>query len=186
MAENLNYEAEGSRCYGEVNPVLDSSQRFITLSKAEIQANCTKYGRLYNWETAMKSCPSGWHLPSKAEWGILMTVVGGNAIAGKCLKAVSGWVSRSNYNGNGEDKYGFSALPSGSISISINNIKDSLTYFVGFFGWWWSTNENTTDLACTLTMSFNDDIARYRDDSKNTLYSVRCLQNATPPKGETK
>ena len=46
MAENLNYEAEGSLCY-ENKP-----------------ANCAKYGRLYNWETAKKACPKGWHLPS--------------------------------------------------------------------------------------------------------------------------
>jgi len=39
MAENLNFEAEGSRCYN------DSI------------AYCKKYGRLYNWETAMEVCP---------------------------------------------------------------------------------------------------------------------------------
>jgi len=50
MAENLNYEAEGSKCY-ENNP-----------------DNCAKYGRLYNWKTAMKVCPKGWHLPDDDEW----------------------------------------------------------------------------------------------------------------------
>jgi len=43
MAENLNYAAEGSKCY---NNSADS---------------CAKYGRLYDFETAMKSCPVGWH-----------------------------------------------------------------------------------------------------------------------------
>ena len=49
MAENLNYEAEGSRCYNDSTTY------------------CKKYGRLYNWETAMKACPNGWHLPSEKE-----------------------------------------------------------------------------------------------------------------------
>ena len=48
MAENLNYEAGGSKCYD---------------NKPD---NCTKYGRLYNWETALKVCPKNsdyarWH-----------------------------------------------------------------------------------------------------------------------------
>jgi len=50
MAENLNYEAEGSKCYDN-NP-----------------DNGAKYGRLYKWETAMKVCPEGWHLPTNEEW----------------------------------------------------------------------------------------------------------------------
>lgn len=49
MAENLNYAAKGSRCYDEK------------------LANCNKYGRLYNFATAMRVCARGWHLPSDAE-----------------------------------------------------------------------------------------------------------------------
>jgi uncharacterized protein (TIGR02145 family) len=116
MAENLNYEAEGSVCYDN-NP-----------------DNCAKYGRLYDWEAAIKVCPEGWHLPSIEEWDKLLRFVdsedkvyryvGGdtssagpyeNRRAGKYLKAVSGWNSYKGYdgNGNGTDKYGFSALPGG-------------------------------------------------------------------------
>jgi hypothetical protein len=78
MAENLNYEAEGSKCYDN-NP-----------------ANGQKYGRLYDWETAKKACPPGWHLPSDAEWQELVDFAGGKEIAGKKLKAVSWWVNNSN------------------------------------------------------------------------------------------
>jgi uncharacterized protein (TIGR02145 family) len=66
MAENLNYKTGKSWCYGDNN------------------SNCDKYGRLYDWKTAMKACPAGWHLPSRAEWG-----------------------------GLGTDYYGFEALPGG-------------------------------------------------------------------------
>ena len=51
MAENLNFKSDsGSWCYRD-----DS-------------INCDLYGKLYNWETAINSCPNGWHLPSEVEW----------------------------------------------------------------------------------------------------------------------
>ncbi len=50
MAENLNFEAEtGCRIYGDYNP------------------NAIVYGRLYDWDSAMKACPPGWHIPDASE-----------------------------------------------------------------------------------------------------------------------
>jgi hypothetical protein len=40
MAENLNYKVAGSKCYGEGSSGYSSS---------EVQSNCDKYGRLYDW-----------------------------------------------------------------------------------------------------------------------------------------
>lgn len=55
MAENLNYDTVGgSWCYND-NPI-----------------NCKKNGRLYNFETAIKVAPKGWHLPTKAEYQVLL------------------------------------------------------------------------------------------------------------------
>jgi uncharacterized protein (TIGR02145 family) len=90
MAENLNYAVEGSKCYDN-DP-----------------ANCDKYGRLYDWATAMAFppscnenscssqiqqphqgiCPSGWHIPSKGDLDVLMEAVD---TSGTKLKATSGW-----------------------------------------------------------------------------------------------
>ena len=56
MAENMNYEMEGSWCYND------------------LESNCAQYGRLYNWNAAMKACPEGWHLPSKDEIDALRAV----------------------------------------------------------------------------------------------------------------
>jgi len=71
MAENLNYNINESMCYD------DNSK------------NCEKYGRLFNWETAMKVCPTGWHLPKNEEWDVLIGYVGN---AGK-LKEKNSWRS---------------------------------------------------------------------------------------------
>jgi len=55
LAENLNYEVEGSNCY------------------EKLDSNCVIHGRLYNWAEAMDTdvCPKGWHLPSYDELGAL-------------------------------------------------------------------------------------------------------------------
>lgn len=111
MAENLNYDAEGGKCYDN-NP-----------------ENCEQYGRLYDWDVAKKACPSGWHLPSEKEWKTLVNFAGGEKRAGKKLKTKSGW----NGNGNGTNNYGFSALPGGSYLL-----EDAIFDGVGLDGDWWS------------------------------------------------
>ena len=57
MAENLVFKAD-SGCWAYDN---DSS-------------NISKYGYLYDWETAKKVCPSGWHLPTKTEYETLLAL----------------------------------------------------------------------------------------------------------------
>jgi uncharacterized protein (TIGR02145 family) len=86
MAENLNYQTKkGSWCYENSTD------------------SCKKYGRLYDWNTAKTACPTGWHLPSRQEWRILVTTAGGSESADMKLKAKS----ERNQNGNGTDDYGF-------------------------------------------------------------------------------
>jgi uncharacterized protein (TIGR02145 family) len=162
LAENLNYEAEGSVCY-ENNP-----------------ANCAKYGRLYNWETAMKACPKGWHLPSNAEWDKLLRFVDGDTgtkspysseTAGKHLKTVSGWNFYKEYYGNGTNDYGFSALPSG------NGGSDGSFNGVGHYGGWWSAGKYNSDYAYGRSMIYYREYAHWYYSDKSNLYSVRCLQD---------
>ena len=53
LAQDLNYEAPESFCYDD------------------LEENCRLYGRLYRWETAVSSCPVGWHLTTEYEWQAL-------------------------------------------------------------------------------------------------------------------
>jgi len=170
MADNLNYSAgNGSACY-DGNP-----------------SNCAKYGRLYNWATAMALadscntrscasqvqskhqgiCPSGWHVPSDAEWTILVNYAGGESAAGWRLKSTSGW----NYGGNGMDYYGFSALPGGG------RWGDGSFNGAGYRGYWWSATENGASYAWYRNM-FNDYDNVYRNYYYKTyLFSLRCLKD---------
>ena len=166
MAENLNYITKGGKCFGEGGKVVQTVfEPTETSSKAEVQANCTKYGRLYNWETAKKICPSGWHLPSRSEYEVLDKAVGGKETVGKKLKAKSGWYK----NGNGTDEFGFSALPGGY------GRSDGYFLNVGIDGYWWSASENGSRNAYSRNM--DDDDADWYNDDKDLLFSVRCLQD---------
>ena len=174
MAKNLNYNANGSKCYNDE------------------PANCNIYGRLYDWVTAMAFpsdcndnscipqvsakhqgiCPSGWHIPSNAEWTTLIDFVGGEETAGKLLKATSGWNSSPIGDGNGQDTYGFSALPGGSGN-----------YYVGFGdnvgeeGTWWSSSAIDSYDVHTLLMEYSNRFASSSYCSIGCLISIRCLRN---------
>ncbi|MDR1811621.1 MAG: tetratricopeptide repeat protein, partial [Candidatus Fibromonas sp.] len=150
MAENLNYAANGSKCYD---------------NKPE---NCKKYGRLYDWATAKKVCPSGWHLPSKSEYEVLDKAVGGEEVAGKKLKAKSGWDSYQGKSGNGTDDFGFSALP-GGCGYSNGSFDN-----VGYYGYWWSAGERRI---YTYGRLMRPTCRAMWDDEEAGLLSVRCLQD---------
>jgi len=148
MAENLNYDVPGNNtdvCYNN-DP-----------------ANCATFGRLYDWATAMTVCPTGWHLPSDAEWTALTNFVGTNS--GTKLKAAGGWSEN-----NGSDNYGFSALPGGyKYSSSFSN--------VGIRGSWWSDTEYDANQARYRYMSNSADVTRDYYSKTNYSYSVRCVKD---------
>ncbi|MDR1813190.1 MAG: hypothetical protein LBQ87_10230, partial [Candidatus Fibromonas sp.] len=179
MAENLNYAAAGSKCYGEGGKTFidwDKNNKPITkiLSNAEVQANCTKYGRLYDRNTAMKVCPEGWHLPTGGygatrfgdgdggygDWKTLVDVAGGKYIAKKTLKAKSGWNDFEGKSDNGTDDYGFSALPGGERYYE-SVIKEQVFRWVGESGNWFGATEGGNASIST------------------DLYSVRCIRDQT-------
>jgi uncharacterized protein (TIGR02145 family) len=184
MAENLNYAGEDpsnpiGRCYSNNSD------------------NCSTYGRLYDWATAMDIdasynnsywngndfkhqgiCPSGWHIPSYEEWNTLSSYVQSTSSCSSCdarlLKAMSGWSScgpSADYSYSCEDAYGFSALPGG------------YGYSGGYFlsagnnGYWWSASEGSSLSAYCRYMYCYYEGALWHDDDKSYLFSVRCLQD---------
>ncbi len=69
-----------------------------------------KYGCLYEQSAANKVCPSGWHLPSEAEFEDLIAFAGGDITTSSKIPAKR-LRDKSFYDG--ENTYGFSALPAG-------------------------------------------------------------------------
>ncbi|MDR2693887.1 MAG: InlB B-repeat-containing protein [Chitinispirillales bacterium] len=148
--------------------------------------NDGQYGMYYTWSAAMSGstssaanpsgvrgvCPDGWHLPSNAEWGDLVTAVGGNPGAGTKLKSTRGWID----NGNGTDNFGFSALPGGYRGT------DGYFRSAGFVGRWWTATEDDADYAYFRSMSYvSDDVNYYGGGADRSLngkgcgFSVRCV-----------
>lgn len=177
MAENLNYNLDGSLCYGG------------------LEENCNMYGRLYNWNQAAKNngsvqtdqgvCPEGWHLPTNAEWHALAI-----AFNGKELKSSTDeWTYTSgNVNTVGSNATRFSALPGGAKFFSLNSVSiptkagfNSRNVFddLGTRGWWWTstidTNPGYWQLASQGTTGHATGIPYYvrLDNSGNLVENVR-------------
>jgi uncharacterized protein (TIGR02145 family) len=144
------------------------------------------YGKLYNWYTVIDSrslCPTGWHVPSDAEWKKLVLYLDANADT-NCLSC-----SRSNYAGGfmkstgnewGQPNVGavnisgFTALPSGyydSLSFSSNS---------GIFGYWWSNDISSNQLASMIQIGMYSSNFFNFLFTKNWGFSVRCLKNTLP------
>jgi len=226
MAENLNYNALDSRCYGDsrcsskracpaciavgsectCNYVISSKcfceyynndecfDYHVVITNSEAQANCDKYGRLYDWVTAMALdsscysincanqisakhkgiCPSGWHIPTQSEWKTLLSYVENdkqcNSCAAKHLKTSSDWGSC----GNGLDTYGFAALP-GGMGMSSNTVVGNS---VGSYGYWWSATEYG-DKEAYFNFMFYGSEATHQDYfyKYRTLLRVRCVMD---------
>ena len=143
MAENLNFApAKGSVCYDN-NP-----------------GNCAKYGRLYDWETAIKACPSGWRLPSDSEWETLANQAGSNA--GEKLKSKS-W--------GGTDAYDFTALPGGMNASGKHSGEGSM-------GLWWSSTGHDAKNALRYIMDGSHGRMEKFHNEKTRMLSVRCVENS--------
>ena len=154
MTENLNFStSSGSWCY-ENNT-----------------SNCAKYGRLYDWETAKKVCPSGWHLPSDAEWTKLTTYLGGEDAPGTKMKSTSGWNDNEGKSGNGNNTSGFAGLPGG-----YRNYYGPFDG-VGSGGLWWSSTEYDTFDAWGRYLGCSSGRVYRNDYSKLWGLSVRCLRD---------
>jgi uncharacterized protein (TIGR02145 family) len=183
MAENFNCEVSGSKCYKD-DP-----------------ANCEKYGRLYDWTTAMALpeecktkkctsqintphqgiCPKGWHVPSGKDWDSLYRFADGtnstsspysSTNAGRVLKAKEGWnISIPNL-----DTYGFAALPGGYRSGGSDYPNPSYSN-AGSYGYWWSTEEQGTNFAYERYMRAQDHIASNGGRDRAFMLSVRCIED---------
>jgi uncharacterized protein (TIGR02145 family) len=149
MAENLKYKPEKGAFYfdNDVN-------------------NIHTYGVLYEWDTAVKTCPAGWHLPSGAEFQNLINFFEQKANWGKIIGDSSSFGIQL---GGMQDYEGtFSEM-------------DESAYF------WTSTEYDKTNSEyfsylligdkAVIDISRREDVADIHGTEKSNKYSVRCLKN---------
>jgi uncharacterized protein (TIGR02145 family) len=140
-------------------------------------ANNVKYGKLYNWFAVSSTtngnknmCPTGWHVPTDAEWTVLIDYLGGTNVAGGKMKEV-GTSSWNSPNTEAANTSLFTGLPGGYRS---NN---GSYYFIGYYGYWWSSTEYGTSNAWSRTLGGSNGVAYRNYDGKELGFSVRCLRD---------
>lgn len=185
MAENLNYAAEGSRCYGDD------------------KKNCEKYGRLYNWDIALDTtsegcgvnfnrctlksdfyprqgvCPDGWHLPDLGEWDDLIEYTDDDVDGETFGFSLQSYYWDDDWEKQyGTDKFGFNAMPAGMFDGEKYVGLDSAAIF------WTSSkivdvvimNGAITTLNYVMLEKKSSGITRSRGGDVEWGLSVRCVK----------
>ena len=137
--------------------------------------NGEKYGKLYNWSAVNDPrglAPEGWHVPSDAEWIVLINHLGSENSASEKIKSIEGWTNISFLkSGNGTNVSGFTGLPGGYRGSNGNYGT------VGSHGYWWSSSEaSSTDAWCRYLYNFDSKAFRVKYSKREGL-SVRCIRD---------
>ena len=143
------------------------------------------YGKLYNWYAVAgiwteaskigvrqrkKLAPTGYHIPSDAEWSTLTTYLGGASVAGGKMKETS-TVHWKSPNKNATNSSNFKGLPGGYY--------DTRNAFLDFgnYGSWWSSSETTTTTAWSRLLHYDSDYTMRLNYNKASGFSVRLLKD---------
>lgn len=141
------------------------------------ESNNLKYGKLYNWYVVNPTsngnknvCPTGWHVPSNAEWKTLTDYLGGDSTAGSKMKE-SGNKNWMSDNLDATNSSLFTGLPGG--------YRNNSSFFnLGSKGYWHSTSEHSYPGASWgLSMYGKYKYAYKSDGYKNDGISIRCIRD---------
>lgn len=188
MAENLNYadsvktpSLKGRNwCYSNSEDKCKTYGRYYTWSAAidsmdvlekfskscGYRDTCERFSPSVVLANPVRGiCPDGWHIPSVAEWNLLIKSRGGEVKAGKVLKSATDW--------NGTNASGFSA-------ISVGNYKQGFFNPPGVDASFWSSGEvkdRFANNAYVMYLFDDGDLAKIDEAIKNVGLSVRCIKD---------
>lgn len=130
-----------------------------------------------------KLAPTGWHIPSDAEWSSLINCLDPNADGGNTYPNTAGGKMKStgtlqagtglweSPNTDATNASGFTGLPAGY------RFYDGAFSGMGPNGFWWSSSETNTAYAWCRYLNNNDGYAFRTYDFKRFGFSVRCLRD---------
>ena len=120
-------------------------------------------------------CPSGWHLPTLAEWNSLIETAGGGYYAASKLISAKGWDDDFNWVDNGTDDFGFSAYPSCNMEASGKSgfCNPPVNY--------WSSIESNSNEAYHMRLN-NSNHSNEKGVSMGTIdkqyaFTIRCVRD---------
>ena len=177
MAENLKVSHYRN---GNPIPLITNSSIWAQLNTGatcwynndSVTYNCP-YGKLYNWYAVADQrnvCPTGWHVPSDAEWTTLTTFLGGELVAGGKMKSTGTqyWTSP---NSDADNSSGFSGLP-GGLRYFAGALDD-----IGYNGYWWSSSQFNGNSAWYRGLYYGLSTVGRTNFNKLSGFSVRCLKD---------
>lgn len=148
------------------------------------------YGKLYNWYAVAgiynaaaetnpalrkKLAPTGWHVPTDAEWTSLTNCLGGQTIAGGKIKSTGTIQAATGLwnapNTGATNASGFTGLP-GGYRYNFGTFAN-----MGFNGYWWSSSEINTALSWNHSLNYDNGDAGRDGFYKKYGFSVRCVRD---------
>lgn len=131
------------------------------------------YGALYKWFTIETGnlCPTGWHVPTQAEWTTLRNYLGGDSLTGGMMKETGNqhWDSP---NTNATNASGFTALPGGLRAAGTGAYLG-----LGLNGNWWSATGYSTSSAYCYQLNHDEGNLSAVGNNKGNGFSVRCVKD---------
>jgi len=158
---NSNWSSDTSGAYG----VYDNDLAYLD-----------SYGRLYNWYAVDNSsdryiCPEGWRVPTRDEYAVLNTFLGGQSVAGGKMKerGTDHWQSPNSVSDNLSSS-GFNARGSGYrlTTGSYSSIKR--------YSYIWSVTPNGSN-AYYRRLKYNTTSYPEYNANKKYGFNVRCLED---------
>jgi uncharacterized protein (TIGR02145 family) len=136
-------------------------------------ANDAVYGKLYNWYAVNDPrglAPTGYHVPTDAEWTTLTTCLGGESVAGGAMKetGTAHWYSP---NQDATNSSGFTGLSGGF------RTGEGAFNGIPYSGFWWSSSESGSTYAWYRNLNYYDGSAYRSSNFKIYGFSVRCLRD---------
>jgi len=129
-------------------------------------SNIRNYGRLYDWETAIRIAPNGWHLPSDTEWHALEKHLG--KTAGAKLKDTVFW---SPPNTGATNAAAFNARPAGYWN------EGGFDNNFGLRAVFWSSTKQNSHFVWSRTLSYDHDSLRRAPQHPQYGFSVRYIKD---------
>jgi uncharacterized protein (TIGR02145 family) len=151
-------DKNGYSWFGENLNYIDTGSIFIQ----NLDINTAKqYGRLYNWNSANRVCPSGWRLPSQVDWKNIIDEFGGVKIAGEKMLSPNGK---------------FNAKLTG---YKLDNTSSIHLIGIGYNASWWTSDYFNNENAISYNVNSSSSDILYNILSNKLSYrSVRCIKSS--------
>lgn len=175
MKQNLNYGVFKPNTFTGV-PHSDVSNNGVVEKYCYLNDTTTalKYGGYYDWNEMMNYipqeagqgiCPTGWHVPTIAEYQVLIALAGNNSNA---LKILGEGIAP---NGTGTNATGFSAKHTGD--------RGSMGDFngAGLVSTFWTSSQTTAEMARHIYMVADNAVIEQWVTQKSSGFACRCLKN---------